>query len=130
MENPLKAASPTVANLELSQLDLRYEGYRLRQPRLEDRLLPLIAQEGIREPLQGVGGPSPILLDGFKRYRCARRLHLKKSWLSREILFVGLFGAGWLTGFVLPEMKWITSLLGMGLIYSMAKVYQLRPIPT
>lgn len=76
MENPLKAASPAVANLELSQLDLRYEGYRLRQPRLEDRLLPLIAQEGIREPLQGVGGASPILLDGFKRYRCARRLQI------------------------------------------------------
>lgn len=76
MENPLKAASPAVANLELSQLDLRYEGYRLRQPRLEDRLLPWIAQEGIREPLQGVAGPTPILLDGFKRYRCARQLHL------------------------------------------------------
>jgi len=54
---------------------------------------------------------------------------LKKSWLSREILFVGLFGAGWLAGFVLPEMKWVTSLIGAGLIYSMAKVYQLRPMP-
>jgi DMSO reductase anchor subunit len=49
--------------------------------------------------------------------------------LSREILFVVLFGAGWLVGFVLPEMKWITSLIGVGLIYSMAKVYQLRPMP-
>jgi DMSO reductase anchor subunit len=54
---------------------------------------------------------------------------LKKSWLSREILFVGLFGVGWLAGFVLPETRWVTSLLGIGLIYSMAKVYQLRPMP-
>ena len=29
----------------------------------------------------------------------------------------------------LPEMKWVTSLLGVGLIYSMAKVYQLRTMP-
>ena len=42
---------------------------------------------------------------------------------------MGLFGAGWLAGFVLPEMKWVTSLLGVGLIYSMAKVYQLRTMP-
>jgi DMSO reductase anchor subunit len=54
---------------------------------------------------------------------------LQKSWLSREILFVGLFGAGWLAGFILPETKWVTSLLGMGLIYSMAQVYRLRPMP-
>mgnify|MGYP001470652589 CR=1 FL=1 len=42
---------------------------------------------------------------------------------------MGLFGAGWLAGFVLPEMKWVTSMLGIGLIYSMAKVYQLRTMP-
>ena len=58
----------------------------------------------------------------------ARQFGLK-SWLSREILFFGLFGIGWLVGFVLPEMKWITSLLGVALIYSMAKVYQLRTMP-
>jgi hypothetical protein len=63
--------------LELSQLDLRYEGYRLRQPRLEEGLLSAIAREGIREPLHGVrDGVRAILLDGFKRHRCARQLHL------------------------------------------------------
>lgn len=76
MDSPRKDTPAAVANLELAQLDLRYEGYRLRQPRLEDQLLPAIAQAGIREPLQGVGGPTPILLDGFKRYRCARQLQL------------------------------------------------------
>ena len=84
MESPRKESPPapaSVSNLELSQLDLRYEGYRLRQPRLEERLLPSIAQEGIREALRGVpdasgGGGGAILLDGFKRLRCARKLHL------------------------------------------------------
>lgn len=69
--------SPHRAEVELGQLDLRYEGHRLRQRGLEDRLLASIAREGIREPLAGasVGGVC-VLLDGFKRYRCARQLRL------------------------------------------------------
>jgi DMSO reductase anchor subunit len=77
----------------------------------------------------GIGGFFSFAHLGAKRNAWRAPFHLKKSWLSREILFVGLFGAGWLAGFILPEMKWITSLLGIGLIYSMAKVYQLRPMP-
>jgi DMSO reductase iron-sulfur subunit len=77
----------------------------------------------------GLGGFFSFAHLGAKRNAWRAPFHLKKSWLSREILFVGLFGAGWLAGFILPEMKWITSLLGVGLIYSMAKVYQLRPMP-
>jgi DMSO reductase anchor subunit len=76
-----------------------------------------------------IGGFFSFAHLGAKRNAWRAPFHLKKSWLSREILFVGLFGMGWLAGFVMPEMKWITSLLGMGLIYSMAKVYQLRPMP-
>ena len=35
------------------------------------------AQEGIREPIQGIqSAPTPILLDGFKRVRCARKLQI------------------------------------------------------
>jgi anaerobic dimethyl sulfoxide reductase subunit C (anchor subunit) len=77
----------------------------------------------------GLGGFFSFAHLGAKRNAWRAPFHLKKSWLSREILFVGLFGAGWLAGFVLPEMKWGTSLIGVGLIYSMAKVYQLRPMP-
>ena len=77
----------------------------------------------------GLGGFFSFAHLGAKRNAWRAPFHLKKSWLSREILFVGLFGAGWLAGFVLPEMKWVTSLLGVGLIYSMAKVYQLRTMP-
>ena len=61
--------------VELSSLDLRYEGHRLRDSAGEARLLALIAERGIEEPLEGVdtsGGR--FLLDGFKRCRCARKL--------------------------------------------------------
>jgi len=40
--------------IELSSLDLRYEGYRMKNPGLEERLLVSIAQRGIEEPLEGV----------------------------------------------------------------------------
>jgi predicted transcriptional regulator len=63
--------------VELCQLDLRYEGCRLKSPAAEARLLAAIAQAGIQEPLQGVELASVrILLNGFKRLRCARKLHL------------------------------------------------------
>jgi hypothetical protein len=63
--------------VELAGLDLRYEGFRLKQPALEERLLASIAQRGIEEPLEGVEvGPAQVLLNGFKRYRCARKLHI------------------------------------------------------
>lgn len=73
----LENAPTAVIDIELSHLDLRYQGHRLQQPRLEDELLASIAQGGIQEPLQGVrSGPAAILFNGFKRYRCARKLHI------------------------------------------------------
>jgi hypothetical protein len=61
--------------VELSILDLRYESYRMRNPALEARLLASIAERGIEEPLEGVAANEMIvLLNGFKRHRCARRL--------------------------------------------------------
>lgn len=66
--------------VELSTLDLRYESYRMRNVALEARLLSSIAQRGIEEPLEGVdmqGGS--ILLNGFKRYRCALKLGIEMS---------------------------------------------------
>ena len=63
--------------VELSHLDLRYEGCRLKSPVAEGRLLAAIAQAGIQQPLQGVELSSTrFLLDGFKRLRCAKKLHL------------------------------------------------------
>ena len=76
---PVPAPEPSRAEIELSQLDLRYEGHRLRQRGLEDRLLASIAREGIREPLAGVVVDTVwVLLDGFKRYRCAHQLHVER----------------------------------------------------
>ena len=63
--------------MNLSSLDLRYEGFRLKAAALEERLLGSIAQRGIEEPLEGVEVKErSVLLNGFKRYRCARKLRL------------------------------------------------------
>ena len=72
-----------VEQVEISSFDLRYESYRLKNPRAEKLLLASIAEHDIRDPLQGVdtkakesgsGSVSHILLNGFKRYRCAKKL--------------------------------------------------------
>ncbi len=64
--------------------------------------------------------------------------NLRKSWLSREVLFTGLFGTGWLfttvgvmlfyRSFATGELAALTATLGLGLVYSMSKVYRLPSI--
>ena len=64
-------------DVELSSFDLRYEGHRMRNPALEARLLVSIQERGVEKPLEGVDVEDKrILLNGFKRLRCARRLGL------------------------------------------------------
>lgn len=65
---------------------------------------------------------------GMKRNVWRVFSNLRKSWLSREILTMGLFGMGCLLFLMIPSMAigLLISLLGYGLIYSMANVYQLR----
>lgn len=61
--------------VERSSLDMRYESHRMRDADREARLLASIAQRGIEEPLSGVDTPAGrLLLNGFKRYRCAQKL--------------------------------------------------------
>jgi hypothetical protein len=75
-ERPDRPSNAT-ALVEVAQLDLRYEGCRLKSPAAEARLLSAIATCGIQEALQGVAsGGVRILLNGFKRLRCAQKLHL------------------------------------------------------
>jgi hypothetical protein len=91
--------------VELTTLDLRFQDYRMRDDAREARLLASIAQRGVEEPLEGVDLPadevtftsdSPaedansaaaadrppstrwrrVLLNGFQRYRCARKLKI------------------------------------------------------
>ena len=64
--------------VERSSLDLRYEGYRVRNGAAEARLLASIAERGIEEPLFGVDTPDGrLLLDGFRRHRCAAKLGIE-----------------------------------------------------
>lgn len=70
-----------VEKVEISNFDLRYESYRMKNPKAEKTLLLSIQEHDIREPLQGVDSNSPqnhtrILLNGFKRYRCAKKLRI------------------------------------------------------
>jgi hypothetical protein len=75
MENAPIEVSNAGCEVELSALDLRYESCRLKQVALEERLLVAIAERGIEEPLEGVAVEGKkILLNGFKRCRCARKL--------------------------------------------------------
>ena len=65
-------------SVELSTLDLRYEGYRLWDDAREVRLLASIAQRGIEEPLEGVDtSEARPLLNGFKRRRSAKKLGIE-----------------------------------------------------
>jgi hypothetical protein len=74
------------SDVDMTSLDLRYEGFRLKAPAVEERLLGSMAQRGIEEPLEGVDLSAAdrqagvqglrVLLNGFKRYRCARKLRL------------------------------------------------------
>jgi len=67
--------SPTI---ERNSLDLRFQHYRLRNDTAEARLLAAIAERGIEQPLAGVDTPQGrLLLDGFKRYRCAAKLGIE-----------------------------------------------------
>jgi predicted transcriptional regulator len=65
--------------IELAELDVRYESYRMKNPALEKRLLASIMQRGIEQALEGAAsGEVKILLNGFKRRRCALRLGIER----------------------------------------------------
>ena len=64
-----------VDQVEISSFDLRYEGCRMRSAGAEKALMLSILDKGIRDPLCGIDTKQcRILLDGFKRYRCANKL--------------------------------------------------------
>jgi len=64
--------------VERTSLNLRYQTHRLRNAAAEARLLASIAQRDIEQPLAGVDTPQGrLLLDGFKRYRCAAKLGIE-----------------------------------------------------
>ncbi len=65
-------------SIEIANIDLRYEGFRLRDVTRERILLTSVLEKGILEPLHGIElEKGIILLDGFKRYRCAKKVNLE-----------------------------------------------------
>jgi hypothetical protein len=76
--NTRREDRPMSQTVERSSLDLRYQSYRLRNDAAEARLLTSIVERGIQQPLKGVDAPhGRRLLDGFKRCRCAEKLHIE-----------------------------------------------------
>ncbi len=65
-------------DLELHQLDLRYESLRARCPAREARLLALLAEAGQQTPIVVVAAPGQphryVVIDGFRRIRALKRL--------------------------------------------------------
>jgi anaerobic dimethyl sulfoxide reductase subunit B len=84
--------------------------------------------------LLSAGGLLSFLHLGRARNAWRSVIHLRKSWLSREVLMAGLFGATWLGtagwGWLrnATPSSWPMAILGVGLIYSMARVYRLRAV--
>jgi len=85
----------------------------------------------------GAGMLASLVHLGTKKNAWRALGHLRRSWLSREILFTGLFGMGWLYT-TLESALWhrstlepiaLTATFGLGLVYSMAQVYRLPAVP-
>ena len=118
-----------VDEVEISSFDLRYENYRVKHAATEKSLLASILEQGIREPLQGVDTvetpESPgvrILLNGFKRYRCAQKLSLLTvpySCLGSDEAF------GLITLLKIATAKTLTILEQARLIDELHKVHKL-----
>ncbi len=96
------------------------------------QLLPLLLVGGSL----GAGMLASLAHLGTKQRAWRALGNLRKSWLSREVLFTGLFGVGLLS--TLASVLWqhgiiewvgLTATLGLGLIYSMSRVYRLHTIP-
>ena len=85
----------------------------------------------------GIGLLTSLAHLGTKKKAFYALRNLRRSWLSREVLFTVLFGIGWLFA-TLASLAWqrgtigvmaLTASLGFGLIYSMAQVYRLKAVP-
>ncbi len=71
--------------IERSLIDLRYQQFRVQNPAREKRLFVSIESSGIQMPLEVVHEQQQnriILLDGFKRYRCAEKLGIEQVPVS------------------------------------------------
>ena len=110
--------------IEISRLDLRFEGYRLKNKVAEMRLLTSISENGIRDPLQGVESEDMyVLLNGFKRYRCAKKLSI--SIVPYCNLVQGDTGTGIIELLRISNSKSLNILEQAKLIDELKSVYQM-----
>jgi anaerobic dimethyl sulfoxide reductase subunit C (anchor subunit) len=85
----------------------------------------------------GLGMVSSFAHLGTKKNAWRVLKHLRKSWLSREILSASLFGMGWLAVIIetvifqraTPILLWLVAIPGFYLIHSMSNVYRLPAKP-
>lgn len=73
-------------DVELHQLDLRYEKLRAHKPAAERRLLASLADVGQQVPVVVVAAEEPdrfVLVDGYKRVRALRRLPKDTVWATQ-----------------------------------------------
>jgi ParB-like chromosome segregation protein Spo0J len=72
--------------LELHQLELRYEGIRKRAPVAERQLVGSLAEIGQQLPIIVVGEAERfILIDGYKRVRALKRLAHEERLVLKHI---------------------------------------------
>ena len=120
---------PLVIFTLLTQLSVGMSVCLLALPRIP---LALLFSLGL---IFGLGGLASFLHLGRKRNAWRVLVHLRKSWLSREVLLSGLFMAAWaltagLKVFQMPPFTvWIMALAGVVLVYCMAQVYRLKTVP-
>jgi anaerobic dimethyl sulfoxide reductase subunit B (iron-sulfur subunit) len=96
------------------------------------RLLPLLVI-GVSF---GLGMIASFAHLGSKKNAWRAVTHLRKSWISREILFALLFGSAWLATTLLSMftqrlpilLAALAALLGLELVHSMSQVYRLRAV--
>jgi ParB/RepB/Spo0J family partition protein len=110
--------------LELGQLDLRYERLRTRNATRERRLLSAIAEVGQQMPIVVVGDDARwVVVDGYKRVRAVKRLGQDTvramAWeigeadalLLERLLRAGEIGSALEQGWLLKELE---SRFGLG----------------
>lgn len=73
-EGVLRRRVAAMGTLEWQQLDLRYERLRCVEPQAEARLSTSLSSVGQQAPIIVLGPAPHIVVDGFKRVRCLRRL--------------------------------------------------------
>ncbi len=63
--------------IDITQIDIRNESLKLKNQKAERDLLSIISEKGVMEPLLGFfDGSTFVLIDGFKRFQCCRKLHI------------------------------------------------------